>query len=212
MPVQFAFMVLLSVGSIVYAQAQPAAAPRWNVGLKLGTGASYSSFSSGLPHPWTAYTGGLSAGYSFKAASTFFTLQADALLERRESRPWQLVSATNAVLFVPFYLRTERPAARVHLLLGGGPSYWLLGNTVPDVLALAYTSRQIEATGFAGFEVRLLPLSRYETTVALSYRRSFTLEFVHYRQSTIGSHYEESATHSWLGATLNLYFHPAAQP
>ena len=206
------FLLLLLSGSFAV-HAQPTAVGPWNIGLKLGTGASYSTFSAGHPHPWTAYTGGLSGGYRFKVAGAFLTLQADALVERREVRPWQLASASNSVLFVPLYLRTNRPAARLHFILGGGPTLWLNGNVVPDASRAAYVARQVEATGLAGLEVRLLPFSRYETTVALTYRAGFTPEYIHYRQSlSLNKYYEENEIHSWLGLTLNVYFHPAVRP
>ncbi|WP_210513676.1 hypothetical protein [Hymenobacter terricola] len=216
---RLAFLLLLAAWPAM-AQAQapasnlPApATSRWSFGLKLGTGASYSSADgSGQHHPWSAYTGGLSGGYGFAAAGGFLNLQADALLERRPARPWQAFSASNAVLFVPFYLRTDRPAARVHLLLGGGPTFWLTGRAVPDNRTGVYATHPVEATGLLGFEVRLLPFGRYETTVALAYRPSLTPALVSYGHSSGGHAFEDYDTHSWFGATLNVYFHPAVRP
>ena len=190
------------------AQTQPTAISPWNIGLKLGSGAGY--YSADTNHPWTAYTGGLTGGYSFTLAGAALTLQADALLERRRAQPWQ-ASGSNTALFLPLYLRTGLAASRVHVLLGGGPTVALSGTAVPDAQAPFYFTYRTEATGLAGLEVRLLPLGSYETTLALTYRQSLTPTLVQYRHSLGGTPYQETTTHSWFGATLNVYLHPAAK-
>lgn len=195
--------------------SQPPSAPaasRWNFGLKLGAGTSYHN--NGDPtqkHPLTAYTGGVSGGYSFPLTGGFFNLQADALLERRGARPWQTPAANNVVLFTPIYLRTDRPAARVHFLLGGGPTVWLSSRTVPDEHTNNYGAYQVQPIALLGFEIRLLPLSSYETSLALTYRAGLTPASVYYRSAASGGHYTEYDSNSWFGATVNVYFHPVAR-
>lgn len=207
------FFFLLVMGTTLcsaQAQAPIPTASRWNAGLKLGTGVSrYDSDNSVGPHPWTAFTGGLTGGYTFAPAHGFLTLQADALLERREARPWQTASATNAVLFVPVYLRTDPAVARVHFLLGGGPIIWLAGRTPPADQARHYDTPAVEATALLGVEVRLRSANCPETTLALTYRRGLTPALTRHRSSSGGHRYDEEEVHYWLGATLNVYFHPA---
>jgi hypothetical protein len=182
---------------------------RWNVGLKLGSGLGYSNGSRDAAQPWTAFTGGLTAGYRPGSSNFMSTLQADVLLERRPARPWQTGPAQNLTLFVPFYLRTDPAAARLHLLLGGGPTFWLRGQQVPGDQRADYATRAVEATVLVGLEVRLLPLRFCETTLGLTYRLSMTPDLLRYRSSLGGISYTDEYKHRWLGATLNVYLHPS---
>ena len=88
---------------------------------------------------------------------------------------------------------------------------WLSGNRVPESQSAYYTARRVEATALAGLEVRLLPLRRAETTLALTYRRSLTAAQEARRYSPGGHSFAEKDYYYWLGATLNVYLHPAAR-
>jgi hypothetical protein len=204
-------VLVLLVALVPKAQAQATTPPlsRWNVGLKLGTGAGYySDRSFDDPSTRRAHTGGLSVGYRFGLLEGRPTAQADVLLERRSARPWQPREAMNTALFVPLYLRTGQAAARVHVLLGAGPTFWLSSPSSPYGGLYAYP---VEATALLGAEVRLLPLRRYETTLALTYRGGLSPSTSQGFRSIWGGINTQQDRYGWLGATLNVYFQPKAQ-
>lgn len=94
------------------------------------------------------------------------------------------------------------------MLLGAGPTLWLTGVSVPENARMFYATRPIEITGLAGIEVRLLPLRRYETTVGLNCRPTFSSGLTHYRAQMVGSPVAENIGYHQFGVSLNLYFHP----
>ena len=127
------------------------------------------------------------------------------------ARPWQSPGTKNSSLFVPIYLRSGLPKARLHLLLGAGSTFWLTGGQTPDNFAGRYATDPVEITGVTGAEVRLLPLGeRLETTIALTYRRSFSRSLTAY--SSERNSLSQDEFYSWLGATLNVYLHQPLRP
>lgn len=179
----------------------------YKIGLKLGSGVGYIN-NTEAPPTWTAFTGGLSVAYRPERANFFSSIQLDALLERRTARPWQPADANNLALFVPLYLRTDPDKDWFHLIVGAGPTFWLSGQAVPHDQTFSYATRTVEATLLTGVEVRVLPLGRYETTLALTYRFSLTPDLVRTRYSPAGAATQDEYKHRWIGATLNVYLHP----
>ena len=186
---------------------------RWNVGLKGGTGMEFVSSGAVAvpPHNLSYFTFGVTGGYLLGRTEPIVTLQADVLATYRAARPWQSPGAHNGSLFVPVYLRSGLPKARLHLLLGAGPTIWLNGATPPDNFVGRYATHPVEVTGVTGVEVRLLPLSkRLETTLALTYRRSFSRSLTSYPSDQRSISHDEF--YSWLGVTLNVYLHQPLRP
>jgi hypothetical protein len=190
-----------------------APANRWNAGLKVGTGREFvSSGAVAVPPRNLSYvTAGITAGYLLARTEPILTLQADVLATYRAARPWQSSDVHNGSLFVPVYLRSGLPKARLHLLLGAGPTFWLTETQPPANLAGHYATHPVELTGVTGVEVRVLPLApRLETTIALTYRRSFSRSLTAYPTEPNTSAHDEF--YSWLGATLNVYLHQPLRP
>ena len=211
---------LLALAAIGTAQAQNvnpkllAPAKRFNVGLKAGTGFEYIDPNPSAPPKGAPvyYTAGPTFGYLVTVLGVTGTVQADVLLTRRAANPWDGPSEKNASLFVPVYVRTGLPARRVHYLLGAGPTVWVAGRTVPGRVTGRYATHPFEATGFAGIEARILPLGTYETTLALTYRRSFSPSLIEYRDQPGGPAEAHAQRFSWLGVTLNVYLHQPVRP
>jgi len=190
-----------------------APANRWNIGLKGGTGLEF--ISSGAvatpPHNLSYVTAGITGGYLLARTEPILTLQADVLATYRAARPWQTANVHNGSLFVPVYLRSGLPKARLHLLLGAGPTFWLNEAQRPDNLMGRYATHPVEVTGVTGVEIRVLPISEYlETTLALTYRRSFSRSLTAYPSEQNSVAHDEF--YSWLGATLNVYLHQPLRP
>ena len=188
-------------------------AHRWNIGLKGGTGMEFVSSGAVVvpPHNLSYFTGGITGGYLLARTEPIVSLQADVLATYRAARPWQSPGTKNSSLFVPIYLRSGLPKARLHLLLGAGPTIWLTGGQTPDNFAGRYATHPVEITGVTGAEVRLLPLGeRLETTIALTYRRSFSRSLTAYPSERNSLSHDEF--YSWLGATLNVYLHQPLRP
>lgn len=183
----------------------------YKIGLKLGSGVGYIN-NTEAPPTWTAFTGGLSVAYRPERANFFSSIQLDALLERRTARPWQPADANNLALFVPLYLRTDPDKDWFHLIVGAGPTFWLSGQEVPRDQSYSYATRAVEATLLTGVELRVLPLGRYETTLALTYRFSLSPDLVRTRYSPTGAATQDEYKHRWIGATLNVYLHPGYRP
>jgi hypothetical protein len=182
--------------------AAPTSFSRAYVGVKAGTGLATS------PTEFVAQnlTGGISGGYILPKAR--LTLQMDALLERRPTTEWDAQRA-DAFLFVPVYLHTGTPANRVHFLLGVGPTFRLTHRGQPDA-GTPYTQHNTELTLLHGVEIRLMPVQRYETTLALTMRTGLTPAYSDYRdkKSTfLASTSAHEEHHVWFGATLNVYLH-----
>lgn len=213
----FFFLALAATGTAQAQNINPklmAPYKRYNVGLKAGTGYEFVTPDPTSPPLNTPsyYTGGVTGGYLVNLLGVAATLQADLLLTRRAASPWQTSAARNASLFVPIYVRTGTAAQRVHYLLGGGPSFWASGGTVPGRVLGRYATHPAEITSLVGVEARLLPLGLYETTVALTYRHSFSPALIEYR-GPAGAPTESHAEYfSWLGATLNVYLHQPRRP
>jgi len=206
-------LLLLLVSALLpgplLAQSTPPAASPWFVGLKLGTGAgNISSWKASFVPPWTKFTGGVSVGCRLKPSGGP-ALVMDALLERRKNRPWQSPDASNAQLFLPLYLRTGQPATRVHVLMGAGPSFALTDRQAPDSYTIRVKVLPVEAAILLGLEVRLLPLRRTETTLAINYWQGVTPAVVDNgtKFAVMTKDYDYYST--WLGATLNVYLHSA---
>ncbi|MCI1187992.1 hypothetical protein MON38_11225 [Hymenobacter sp. DH14] len=190
-----------------------APANRWNAGLKAGTGMEFVSSGAVAvpPHNLSYVTAGITGGYLLARTEPILTLQADVLATYRAARPWQSAGNHNGSLFVPVYLRSGLPKARLHLLLGAGPTFWLNDARPPANFVGRYATHPVELTGVTGVEVRVLPLSeRLETTIALTYRRSFSRSLTVYpsEQSSVA----RDEFYSWLGATLNVYLHQPLRP
>ena len=186
---------------------------RWTIGLKAGTGMEFVSAGAVAPppHNLSYFTAGLTGGYLLARTEPIVSLQADVLATYRAARPWQSPGTHNGSLFVPVYLRSGLPKARLHLLLGAGPTFWLSGGPTPDNFAQRYATHPVELTGLTGVEVRLLPLAeRLETTLALTYRRSFSRSLTAYPSEARSASHDEF--YSWLGATLNVYLHQPVRP
>ena len=186
---------------------------RWNIGVKGGTGLEFVSADAVAvpPHNLSYVTAGITGGYLLARTEPIVALQADVLATYRAARPWQSTDVRNGSLFVPVYVRSGLPKARLHLLLGGGPTFWLTGAQPPANFVGRYATHPVEVTGVTGVEVRLLPLSeRLETTVALTYRRSFSRSLTTYPSDQRSSSHDEF--YSWLGATLNVYLHQPLRP
>ena len=205
----FCACYLLGAGPAL-AAGRPGHPAPYKLGLKLGSGQGYLN-SQAAPAGVGAYTGGLSVAYRPGRATFFSTVQLDALLERRAPRPWQAPGASNLALFVPLYLRTDPDKAWFHLLVGAGPTFWLRGHHVPRDQRYTYATRAVEATLLTGLEVRVLPLGRYETTLALTYRFSLTPDLTRTRYAPSGAATHDDYRHRWLGATLNVYLRPGAR-
>lgn len=206
----FCAFCLLSAGPALAGPGRPGHPAPYKLGLKLGSGQGYLN-SQAAPAGLGAYTGGLSVAYRPGRATFFSTVQLDALLERRAPRPWQSAGANNVALFVPLYLRTDPDHAWFHLLVGAGPTFWLTGHAVPPDQRYTYATRAVEATLLTGLEVRVLPLGRYETTLALTYRFSLTPDLTRTRYAPSGAATRDDYRHRWLGLTLNAYLHPKAR-
>lgn len=190
-----------------------APANRWNIGLKGGTGMEFVSSGAVAvpPHNLSYVTAGLTGGYLLAHTEPIVTLQADVLATYRAARPWQTAGVHNGSLFVPVYLRSGLPKARLHLLLGAGPTFWLNESQTPGNFVGRYATHPVEITGVTGVEVRLLPLSeRLETTIALTYRRSFSRSITAYATDQRSISHDEF--YSWLGVTLNVYLHQPLRP
>ena len=186
---------------------------RWNVGLKAGTGMEFVSADAVVvpPHNLSYVTAGITGGYLLARTEPILTLQADMLVTYRAARPWQTPGSHNGSLFVPVYLRSGLPKARLHLLLGAGPTVWLNDARPPGNFMNRYATHPVEVTGVTGVEIRLLPLSEHlETTIALTYRRSFSRSLTAYPREPGGISHDEF--YSWLGATLNVYLHQPLRP
>ena len=189
------------------------AANRWNAGVKLGTGLEFTTPAAfRQPARNLSYlTGGITGGYLLTRANFLMTLQADALLERRAPRPWQGEHDRSYTLFVPVYLRTGLPKNRLHLLLGGGGTFWVDGNKVPPDFRGRFATHPVDVTGMTGVEVRLVPAGIYETTLALTYRHSFSRSLTAYPAAT-GLSSDQNEFYNWVGATLNVYLHQPRRP
>lgn len=190
-----------------------APANRWNFGLKGGTGMEFVSSGAVAPppHNLSYVTAGITGGYLLARTEPIVSLQADVLATYRGARPWQSPDTHNGNLFVPVYLRSGLSKARLHLLLGAGPTFWLNGGQTPDNLAGHYATHPVEITGVTGAEFRILPLGeRLETTIALTYRRSFSRSLTAYPSERYSATHDEF--YSWLGATLNVYLHQPLRP
>ena len=188
-------------------------ANRWNAGVKLGTGLEFTTPEAfRQPARNLSYvTGGLTGGYLLARANFLMTLQADALLERRAARPWNGVNDRSYTLFVPVYLRTGLPKNRLHLLLGGGGTFWVDGNKVPPEFRGQFATHPVDVTGMTGVEVRVAPAGVYETTLALTYRHSFSRSLTYYRGAT-GAGPDFNEFYNWVGVTLNVYLHQPRRP
>lgn len=213
----FPFYAALLLAGAARAQSIPpkllAPYNRWNAGLKAGTGMEFVSAGAVAvpPHNFTYVTAGATVGYLLARTEPLLSLQADVLATYRAARPWQSADSHNGSLFVPIYLRSGLPKARLHLLLGAGPTFWLSGADTPAGFRGTYATHPVEVTGVTGVEVRVLPLAKFlETTVALTYRRSFSRSLTAYPSDRNSMSHDEF--YSWLGATLNVYLHQPFRP
>ena len=210
------FFAFLLAGTVQAQNIDPQLLPpgrRWNVGLKGGTGLEFTPAGATTVPPanLSYFTGGITGGYLLARTLLLLTLQADVLITNRSARPWQSPGTHNGSLFVPIYLRTGQPKERLHLLLGAGPMLWLSGGERPANFTGRYATHPAELTGVMGIETRILPLSQHlETTVSLTYRRSFTRSLTTYAIETGGA--DRNDYYSWVGATVNVYLHQPQRP
>ena len=140
------------------------------------------------------------------------SIQLGAWLEHEQLNPYQTSSTHNALLLLPLMLRTGTTASAVHFVVGGGPAIHLTENALAEPDPARYQYRRTAVFLLTGLEVRLTPPKRLETTLALALRVPFAPTLEQSSYSRRPPSYPGRVSTAWLGATLNVYLHPAARP